>query len=343
MQLSKSLITRFYIILAVLGLVSCGPDFDTYSYKDTFNYPLDPTSEYIIIMGDVQEYTSYDKYAPYFMSSVNWIRGMHQKGYKIDCVMQVGDQTNNNEKWQYRVFYDYTKYMAEEVLFVSVTGNHDYDWRNGNKIYYRTSTLFNQYSNFAKTKDNVIAYFEPGRLENIIVKNQIKSQDYYIIALEFAPRPEVVEWARIYVESNPDKKFILLTHEFLNPQGYRENTENSYARKQFENRPNSSPDEIWDNLIFPNDNIRTVICGHNSFSCVYNSKNSQGREIPQILFNVQYLDNGGDGIIQLWEIPANKDSIEIKLINTIKNVELDNTYHLPLCDNEIINYKINIF
>lgn len=343
MRLSKFFLQKTYCILAMLGWISCGPDFETYSYSNIFDYPLDPTSEYLIVIGDVQEYTYFDKYAPYYMKSVNWIRGMHQKGYKIDCVLQVGDQSSSNEKWQYRVFYDYSKYLAEDVLFVPVTGNHDYDWKDGNQIYDRSSSLFNQYTNFPKTKENIVAYFETGRMDNIIVRNQIKGQDFYIIALEFAPRPEVVDWARNYVENNQEKRFIVLTHEYLNSEGFRENTKNSYARKHFGDRPNSSPEEIWENLVYPNDNVRAVICGHNSFSLFTTSKNCEGREIPQMLFNIQYLENGGDGLIQLWEIPATGDSIDIKIINTIKNKQIDQNYHKPMCDNEIISYKISIF
>ncbi len=343
MRLSKFFVQKIYCILAMLGWVSCGPDFETYSYDNTFDYPLDPTSEYMIIMGDVQEYTYFDKYAPYFMKSVNWIRGMHKEGYKIDCVLQVGDQSSSNERWQYRVFYDYSKYLAEDVLFVPVTGNHDYDWKDGNQIYDRASSLFNQYTNFPKTKENIVTAFEKDRMDNIIVRNQIKGQDFYIIALEFAPRPEAVDWARTYVENNPEKKFILLTHEFLSGEGDPIKTENSYARKHFGNRPNSSPEEVWDNLVYQNDNIRAVICGHNGFSCLYKSKNYEGREIPQILFNIQYLERGGDGLIQLWEIPATGDSIDVKIINTAQNKQIDEYYHKPMCDNEVISYRISIF
>jgi len=224
-------------ILALLGLTSCGPDFEEYYYEDTFNYPLRQTSEYLVVMGDVQEYTYFDHYAPYFMKSVNWIIGMHNRGHQIDCILQVGDQSSSNEKWQYKVFYNYSKYLAEKVLFVPVTGNHDYDWSDGDQIYDRKSSLFNQYSNFTKTKENIVAYFENDRMDNIIVRNKIKGQDFYIIALEFAPRPEAVAWARKYVEENQDKKFIVLTHEFLNTDGYIIKTKDSYARKHFGERP----------------------------------------------------------------------------------------------------------
>jgi len=343
MQLSKLFIIKFFSLISLLGLASCGPDFEEYYYTDNFNYPLHQSSEYLIVMGDVQEYTYFDKYAPYFMESVNWIIGMQKHGYKIDCVLQVGDQTSSNENWQYRIFYNYTKYLASEMLFVPVTGNHDYAWKDGNQIYDRTSSLFNNYTDFPKTKENIVAYFEDGRKDNIIVRNQIRGKDFYIIALEFAPRPEAVDWARKYVEENPEKRFILLTHEFLESNGHRIKSEDSYARMQFGKRPNSSPEELWDNLVYPCDNIRAVICGHNGFSCLNRSRNIEGREIPQILFNIQYLQNGGDGIVQLWEIPAQGDSIDVRLIKTVDNKEIDQSYHAPMSENEIISYKISIF
>ena len=38
--------------------------------------------------------------------------------------------------------------------------------------------------------------------------------------------------------------------------------------------------------------------------------------VPQILFNLQYQDNGGDGLIQLWESPNNSNVVNISAYDT---------------------------
>ena len=65
-------------------------------------------------------------------------------------------------------------------------------------------------------------------------------------------------------------------------------------------------------------NLPHLLCGHNGFMQHLFSKNSTGREVAQMLFNLQYQANGGDGWIQLWEIPADRDSIHVQTYNTIR-------------------------
>jgi hypothetical protein len=79
----------------------------------------------------------------------------------------------------------------------------------------------------------------------------------------------------------------------------------------------SSPAQhVWDSLVYNNDNIRCVICGHTDpLSQVLYSKNSKGRIVPQIEFNIQNLPNGGNGYIQLWEFDKN-NNVYVRTFNT---------------------------
>lgn len=328
-------------ILLILGIISCTPDFDDYYYEDVFDCKLEPSSEYIVVIGDVQEYTQKQHNAYYFLKTVNWIRGMYKHGYMIDCVMQTGDLTNDNIHWQYNAFRSYMSPVANEVTTIAVTGNHDYDWNKS--ILTRKSTHFNEYASFNKTKNEIIAAFESGSMENVIIKNSIRGIPFYIIALEFAPRTEAVLWAKRFVEDHKDINFLLLTHEFLTREGNFIVPNEYYQLTKFEDSTTSSPEFIWDNLIYPNDNVRAVICGHNSFSTINNSKkNITGRTIPLMIFNIQYLENGGNGLVQVWEIPQTGDSININVYSTIGNC-IYNSNGQSHFKNEITSYKISIF
>lgn len=325
----------------IIGFVACTPDFDDYYYEDVFHCDLDPSSEYIVVIGDVQEYTQKKNNAYYFLKTVNWVRGMYNQGYLIDCVLQTGDLTNENQDWQYNAFRSYMTPMANDVTTIAVTGNHDYDWKKS--ILKRKSTKFNKYASFNKTRDKIVAAFESGSMENIIVKNTIRGIPFYIIALEFAPRTEVVSWAKRYVEDHKDINFLLLTHEFLTREGNFIVPNEYYQLTKFEDSTTSSPEYIWDNLVFPNDNVRAVICGHNSFSSINNSKkNIAGRIIPMIIFNIQSLENGGNGLVQVWEIPQTGDSINVNVYSTTGNCIYNSMGH-SLYKNEVTSYKISIF
>ena len=264
-------------------------------------------SVYIAVLGDIQTYTNNNSYMPYLQHTMDWLFSQKRYGYSIDCILQVGDVTNNNTPVQWERFKNVTGPIAKEILYVACTGNHDYDWE-GSNINNRTSTRINDYALFPLTKANIIASFEPGKIENVVVSLMIHDEPYDLIVLEFGPRTEILKWADDYVSSRPNRKFILMTHEFLTAKGVR----SSYIKNW------NSPEQVWQHLVKDNDNIVCVLCGHNGFSAKLFSKNSAGREVPQILFNLQYQVNGGDGWVQLWEFPEQSDSVTVSIYNTIR-------------------------
>lgn len=277
---------------------------------------LEEDSEYIVVIGDIQEYTAGKGYDVYYGSTLNWILSQYMLGANIKCILQVGDITNNNTKEQYNVFYRYTLPIAQYIPYVACIGNHDYTWNSQAKINGRRQTLFSDYTSFESIDSLVVARFESGRMENIVVKNHIAGKPYYILSLEFGPRTEVLEWADEYVKRNKNCRFILMTHEFLSHKMERI-ADNSTAELQFQNTSWSTPEQVWQDLVKENDNIVCVLCGHNGFSAHIYSENSVGRLVPQILFNLQYQPNGGDGLIQLWQFPHNSDTVYINTYSTI--------------------------
>lgn len=290
-------------------------------YQDPKLLPEDPVlnseSVYIVVLGDIQEYTSNNHYTSYLEGTMDWLYSQNYYKKNISCVLQNGDVTDSNASYQWDLFKGITEKVAEEVLYIACTGNHDYTWNSKSKIEDRKSTRINEYASFPLTLSNIEERFESDKIENIIVKNEINGERIDILALEFGPRAEVLEWAKDYVSSHSDRKFILMTHEFLSSKGARIST-NSYAGSQLLNTTWSSPEDVWQNLVKDNDNIVCVLCGHNGFSAQLYSTNSFGREVPQILFNLQYQENGGDGWIQLWEFPEKSDSVNVSVYNTIR-------------------------
>ena len=79
----------------------------------------------------------------------------------------------------------------------------------------------------------------------------------------------------------------------------------------------TTPRQLWENLISENDNIVCLLCGHNGFSAHLTTLNKSGRDVEQILFNLQYQANGGDGWVQIWEFPKDKDYATVEVYNTI--------------------------
>lgn len=310
----------FFIFISLV-LLSCNvehPDVKPYTFSFVYDSVLNDSSEYIAVIGDIQEYMENDDYIDYYVSTVNWILSQHIVKKNINCILQVGDITNDGSKLQFEKFRNNTKYISEYIPFIACIGNHDYKWSSKYEIINRKNTLFSEYISFNKTNELIVARFEDGRMENIVLRNRIGGEDVYILVLEFGPRKEVVKWANDFVRKNRNVKFILLTHEYLTAKGERIDTD-SYAEYQIKNTTISTPEELWQDLVKDNNNIMCVLCGHNGFSNVLLSENSSKRMVPQILFNLQYQKNGGDGLLQLWEFPENSDSVYIKIYNTVSH------------------------
>lgn len=295
-------------------------------YDVIFDKNLNRESEYFVVFGDIQEYTVNDKTIYYYDRSVDWIINQLNAKAKIVNILEVGDVTWSNTSQQWQLFYNSTKRIAERIPYFVCTGNHDYTWDTSSKIHERTSTLINDYSHFPLSDSKIKAYYFSYSLENYVAQLS-DSQKTNLLVLEFGPREEVVEWANEYVQSHPDEKFIMMTHEWMTRYGERISV-GSWAETQFSGYSSySTPEHLWQSLVKPNNNIICVLCGHNGFTGKYFSQNTTGRDVPQILFNLQYQENGGNGYLQLWEFPQGSDSVNIRVYDTINQswVLLDST------------------
>lgn len=289
-------------------------DFEEEAFS-TFDSNLNPSSSYIVVLGDTQSYTNSISNIVYFDKSIIWTRSQFHSGINVQAVLQVGDITENNTVSQWKAFRDKTFCLENEIPLYVTTGNHDYDWE-GTKIKNRNSSHINEFAKFKLAEKSIASYYESTRIDNYVAVIDPDNK-IYLLSLEFGPREEVLEWAIHFVQHNKEWKFILMTHEWLTRYGERVSTD-SYAELQLEGYSSyTTPEQVWSKLVKPNDNIICVLCGHNGFVAKLFSENDNGRLVPQILFNLQYQENGGNGYIQLWEIPPQSDSVKICVYDTI--------------------------
>lgn len=308
-------------IITILIFCACSSQGDIYNGKELiWQIPdniLNTDSYYIAVIGDIQEYTVSDEMVSYLEKTCDWLRSQQRYFNCISCVLQDGDLTWNNEKYQWNYADNAFYHLGDSVLIIPSTGNHDYNWANDGEIKDRYSSNLNSMKYLFVLRRQPMLQYEKNRLDNIIVPVKIGEDIINIIALEFGPQKNAVTWADSVVRSNPHKKYILMTHEWMTRGGDRID-QGSYAAMQMPNISHSTPEEIWKKLVYPNDNILCVLCGHNGFCKYLYSTNQAGREVCQILFNLQYQENGGDGMIQLWEFPNDENVINISVYNTIK-------------------------
>jgi len=304
----KKLLAIFISALYISGMLSCSDKADTLtqlSRIDTYaTLSSEPDAEYITILGDLQTMVYEPNNRMYLVHTVNWLNKMQRSSNgQIKAVLQNGDLTERNteEEWNFvkSVFVD----LGENVPLIYSTGNHDYDWARNTeslvKIYSRNSTRINSFPIQESARQALVERFESERLENSLYSITVKGVDYYILALEFAPRAEVFEWALELEKSNPDKPFIIINHEFLTDSGNRVQTEYSFAKIQIADENYVAPKDVWEKLIYPYDNVRIIICGHNAVHGWRTDPNIAGRDVPQLMFNLQHYPHGGDGLVMM--------------------------------------------
>lgn len=299
--------------------------FITYTSAMGVDDIINPESNYIAVIGDIQEYISpysgLDCYS-YYLNTMAWIYTQQKVYNNIKCVLLDGDMTQNNISPQWARYKAGASFIEDTLPLLVCTGNHDYDWvmSKENKwiIDNRESSMINNYFP-GKALETIITYqFESGHNENYVAKLMIADEEINMLVLEFAPRKEVIMWANDIVKNCPNEKFILMTHELLSKYGLLTNS-NSTAEYQFAGTASTytTPKEVWENLVYPNNNIICTLCGHNDYLCHFKYKNIVGREVSNILFNLQYQPNCGDGKIMLWEFPLHEDFFKVFVYNTI--------------------------
>ena len=286
---------------------------------------INPSSNYISVIGDIQEYISpydlgTDSYH-YFLNTMAWIYVQNKVYNNIKCVLQDGDITWGNMYSQWCRYQVGASFIEETLPFLICTGNHDYDWSISNDgrwiIEDRRSSMFNSFFPGKAVESHITDRFEDDVLDNYIAKFVIGENTINILVLEFAPRTEAVDWACNIVSTHSNERYILMTHEMLDKNGFvYRNSSSEYHFKGISSTY-STPKDIWDKLVYPNNNVICTLCGHNDYFNHVKLENAYGRKVSNILFNLQYQPNGGDGKIMLWEFPLNKDVMKVSIYNTV--------------------------
>ena len=157
-----------------------------------------------------------------------------------------------------------------------------------------------------------------------------------VITSEFAPRDEVLDWAKELAAKSQYKehKVIFMTHSFL-----QERTAERIKEESYTIMPRNWGQAVWEKLVEPSGNIFMVICGHTGRpgdfenSVAYRvDKNSVGKNVHQMMFNVQILGggwegNGGDGWLRILEFMPDGKTIKIKTYSPLFGIS-PSTKHL---------------
>lgn len=324
-----------YVVCIVLWL-ACSLSANAQRHADRQEL-ANPESFSMILLGDPQGYVKYDFTQPILELCTAWIADNVEQ-LQIKAVLCTGDLVENNENiiQDSKIVNQTSREMWEavsrsfarldhKVPYIISTGNHDYGYLKAEC----GITHFPEYFPFERNSKwrpmCVSAY--PNRnaaasLENAAFElNESHWGRLLVVAVEFAPRDEVLEWAKMLAakERYKDAKVILLLHSFL-----YERSAKRIANENYKIQPRNWGQAVWEKLVKVSPNIRLVVCGHSgvpgSFedSVAYRvDKNDSGKEVHQMMFNVQTLGggwegNGGDGWLRILEFMPDGRSIGVR-------------------------------
>ncbi len=340
---------KFIILVLLLGIKSF---FLLAQDRADQQHLTDPTSFSMILLGDPQGYIKYDINQPLFDLCTAWIADNIQN-LKIKAVLCTGDLVEQNENivLNHKMLNQTSREMWKsssraferldnKIPYIISAGNHDYGYKSSEN----GMTHFPEY--FPSERNNTwreicISTF-PNRngiisLENAAFEfNDSIWGKLLVISSEFAPRDEVLNWAKKLVAKPEykDHKVIFMTHSFL-----RERTAERIKEENYSITPRNWGEDVWKKLVEPSSNISLVICGHTGKpggfeeSVAYRvDKNIAGKNVHQMMFNVQILGggwegNGGDGWLRILEFLPDGKTIKVKTYSPLFGIS-PSTKHL---------------
>ena len=275
----------------------------------------------LVVLPDTQYY-SYS-FPWVFEKQTQWIAD-HYEDLGLGFVVHEGDITDQNTDAEWVSARAAIDILVEaDVPFALVPGNHDYEGNAKSR-----STLMNAYFDM---EDYVASWevgaFEAGQMQNTWHAFPMGSESYLVLALEFGPRDEVVEWAADVLASHPDHRVILVTHAFT----YYDDSRYHWWEKGGEQSWNphsygmaSAPggvndgEELWQKLVASHPNVILTLNGHvlGDGNGRVVSKGNYGNIVHQVLVNFQTgvtpaQPDGGGGFLRLMTFMPD-DTIEVK-------------------------------
>jgi 3',5'-cyclic AMP phosphodiesterase CpdA len=274
--------------------------------------PWVPGSTTLAVLPDTQFYAA--KYPQLFAAQTKWLAENHQQR-DIAYVLHLGDITEHNTDQEWEVARQAFRLLEGQVPYALLPGNHDY---TGGR-----STLLSRYFPVAKMRKwpTFGGVFEDDQLDNSFHLFRLGQQDWIALALEFAPRDEVLDWANQVLDRHSDRLAIVVTHAYL----FRDNTRFDWksGRKQ-----HGSPhafgndgEELWQKLVRRHAGVMVVLSGHVATGGLgYRADAGEhGNIVHQMMVDYQKSKRGGDAYLRLLEFLPDGKTVQAKSYSPARN------------------------
>lgn len=289
----------------------------------------DPEVWTFAVLPDTQVYTRHHPHL--FEAQTRWIAESATR-YRIQFALHEGDVTDDNGAPQWAVAARALAHLDGRVPYVLALGNHDYG--PGGSGGDRTTRL-HDFVPHERLRPSSGRSFAEGRADNSAHVFETPSGRWLVLALEFGPRDEVVEWADGVLSEHEGVPAILLTHAYLYDDGTRYDRRTRPDQKWSPHlygvarQPGGVNDgeELFEKLVSRHASVQLVLSGHvlGSGTGLLTSQQPGGSFVHQMLANYQHRSRGGDGYLRLVEVDAALERIRVRTYSP----ELDRYWDEP--------------
>lgn len=276
----------------------------------------------LIVLPDAQFYS--ERFPAIFSAQTQWI-AENADELNIVFVSQEGDIVDNWDSIEQWENADAAMRLLDgKVPYAIAPGNHDIPSNDD-------SSNFNRY--FPVSRFEAYPWYggsyPAGRNDNSFQLFSAGGADYVILHLQYCPKSDVLEWANQVLQSNANRKAIVVTHAYLGLNAER----NVHTRKYSGCSASSNNTQyLWDKLFYPNENVFLVLAGHVHGEARRVDKNVAGKPVYQLLADYQSREKGGSGWLRILQFYPTQNKIVVKTFSPYLNefeTDYDSQFELP--------------
>lgn len=266
-----------------------------------------------------------------FFKQTEWIRE-NQEERNIVMAVHVGDitQTEHHEEW--KIADTAFKTLDNHVPYLLCSGNHDMGYSPEHReTSHSRQSLFGSYfppsrftgnslydSHFGKNKTQ--HFYEKGKIENYYLFLEAGGMKFLLLALEFKPRDQTLAWANEVVAAHPDRRIIIVTHNYLARQKGQLSGDDHYKVQ------GNSGHAIWNELVRQHTNIFLVLSGH-ALENRLTSQGKHGNTVHQVQSDYWYWDlpeiKAGSGFLRVLTFRPLENTINVQTYSPVLDKYLE--------------------
>ncbi len=135
----------------------------------------------------------------------------------------------------------------------------------------------------------------------------VNDRDWMFLHMDIDARDQDIAWAQAVLDDHPKALAVLTTHNYLaeskgsGSSGSGTSERGRVPVQWVSGSDRNNPNEVFEKLVYPNNQIYMVICGHNF--AIYNLEetNAAGNVVHEVIVDYQTLPNGGNGFFRQME------------------------------------------